>query len=206
MDMTEVFWKRGLLRAAVVTIVAMAVGFAFFRSLIFIPTMKASQFMISGVTAGIAYAGWRGTSLRQGIVPLFLWYLVLMFLVEDFNSWLPVLDGAYIVGIAGAVWLYLYAVRASLVRGWMQRVAAAAVLVALANGLIVVVLAAVSVPSLLLQGQFLHDTVFWNMQIGTLIGLGVGWGFECAEYLTARFLPEGVEAAGSATSDDQDDE
>jgi hypothetical protein len=178
---------QAIVRTAVVAGTGIAVGFLIFHQEIFIPTMVSFQFTISSITAGLSYAALRGKTPRNGLAALLIWYLVLMFLIEEFNSWLPILNLAYLLGIAGAIFVYEYVIRKLLVRGKAQRIAAAAVFTAIANGLIVVTLGLVTTNAIYHPARIL-EVGYHNVQIGTLIGLAIGIGMEIAEYLLEKLF------------------
>lgn len=188
MDMDQAAKVRFVTRALIVAGTVICVGLAIFQSGVFTPTMRAFQFSFSGMTAGLFYAAMKEGNLRLGFAALFVWYLVLTFLIEhgEFNSWLLVLNLAYIVGIAGAMYFYGRLVQASLLRGIAQPIAAMGVLTALANGLIVVVLASFSLRQVLDHPMVVVEQSFRNLQIGTLLGLAIGIGIEIAEFVLRR--------------------
>jgi hypothetical protein len=189
MDTTQGAWKRAIARAIVVSVLAIAVGLLFYRLSVFVATMRAFQFTISGISIGLAYAALKGDALRNGLAALFVWYALLTGLMEDFNSWLLILNLAYIGGMAGATYLHQRVVQSRVVRGALPRVALAGAFMSIANGLIVVFLVLVSWRT----AVFTHpatwlDVAYVNLQIGALIGLATGLGMELAEYVDATFL------------------
>jgi predicted RNA-binding Zn-ribbon protein involved in translation (DUF1610 family) len=195
-------------RALIVAGTAIAVGLAIFQGGVFTPTMRAFQFTFSGITAGLFYAAIKEGNLRLGFVALFVWYLVSTFLVEhgEYNSWLLVLNLAYIVGIAGATYLHGRLVRASLVRGIAQPIAAMGVLFALANGFIVFILASFSLRSALDHPMVVLEQSFRNLQLGTLLGLAIGIGIEIGEYVLRRQARQVMAESGSESAVDSPDE
>jgi signal transduction histidine kinase len=174
--------RNSLLRTIVVICATTALGLLIFQLSVVNMRMMASQFLTSGVSAGISYAAVKSRRWRDGLAALLVWYLVMVFLVTEYNSWLLVLWFAYVAGIAAAVSLYDYFVRKDIVRGMVQRVAAAGVIVAVANALIVLFLGFFSVRAVIASPGSFASAVFRNLQFGTLIGIGFGLGAEIAEY------------------------
>lgn len=204
MDINQAAKVRFVSRALIVAGTAIALGLAIFQGGVFTPTMRAFQFAFSGITAGLFYAAIKEGNFRLGFVALFVWFLILTFIIEggEDNSWLLALNCTYIVGIAGALYLHRRLVEASLVRGIAQPIAAMGVLIALANGLIVILLASFSLRQVLDHPMVVLEQSFRNLQIGTLLGLAIGIGIEIAEYVLRR-QAERVKAdpgeAGSGT-------
>jgi len=158
-----------------------------FRFSIFEPTQKASQFVLSGVAAGIAYAFLRSSTLRNMLAAQLVWYIVIRLRVGEVSLWLLVLDAPYIAGIAAAVLVWLRLSNRSLVRTPVQRIVAAGVLVAVANAVVVVVLGLFAVGATASHPSAWLEAILFNLQIGTLIGIAVGAGAELAEWLVAKF-------------------
>jgi len=212
MEMNEAEKVRFATRALIVAGTAIAVGLAIFQGGVFTPTMRAFQFTYSGITAGLFYAAIKEGKLRLGFAALVVWYLVLTFLIEhgESNSWLLVLNLSYFVGIAGATYLHGRLVRASLVRGFAQPVAAMGVLTALANGLIVVVLASSSLRVMLDHPMVVVEQSFRNLQLGTVLGLAIGIGIEIAEYLlrrqAERVMADSTEAEAGTSGEVSDEQ
>ncbi|HMK38328.1 MAG TPA: hypothetical protein VK569_03240, partial [Bacteroidota bacterium] len=98
--------RNTLLRTVIPACATVGFGVIFFQMSVFNMRMMASQFLMSGVTAGIAYAALRTPRWRDGFAGLFVWYIVMTFFITQYNWWLLVLFFAYIAGIAAAVYLY----------------------------------------------------------------------------------------------------
>jgi hypothetical protein len=181
-------WKHVISRAMIVLGAGIVLGFVLYQFLVFIPTMKAFQFTMSSITIGIMYAALKGQSIRNGFAALFVWYVILTGLIEEFNSWLLILNLAYIGGMAGATFVHQRVVKTRLIHGAIQRVAVAGVIMAIANGLIVICLATFSWKVAISHAARIVETVYYNLQLGALIGLATGLGMELAEHLNGRFL------------------
>jgi len=180
-------WRDALSRAVVVSGLGILLGFVLYRLSVFTPTMKAFQFTMSSVTIGVAYAALKGHRMRQGFAALFVWYAILTGLIEEFNSWLLILNLAYIGGMAGATAIHQRAVNRRLVHGAIQRIVLAGVVISVANGLIVVFLALFSFTVAVTHAATIMDTIYYNLQLGALIGLATASGMELAEYLKGKF-------------------
>jgi len=163
-----------------------ASGFLYFRENILNLRLVASQFLTSGVTAGIAYSALHLPRQRDGLVALLIWFVVLTFLVEQPGVHVGIVNLVFIAGIAAAVYVYVSFIRKGIVKGWLQRVASAGVVTALANALITVVLGLTSRMVVFASTGFFASTVFRNLQYGTLVGIGIGVGAELAELLIGR--------------------
>jgi hypothetical protein len=188
MDQSQIRVKQTITRLVAVAASGLILGYLLYRSSIFIPTMKASQFTSSSVTIAIAYTAWKAHALRNGFAALFVWYIVLTTMIVQFNSWLLILASFYIAGMAGAVLLHQSAVVPRLGSYPVLRVLLSGALTSIANGLIVSVLFLFSFRLILAHLDTAYDTVYYNLKVGALIGLGVGIGMEIAEHLIARFL------------------
>lgn len=188
MDTTQRGRNRAISRAVVVSGFCIAAGLILYRFAVFDPSMRAFQFTMSGVSIGLAYAAWKGHVIRNGLAALFVWYAVLTGLIEEFNSWLLILNFAYIGGMAGATFVHQRVVETRSVRGGIQRVALAGALMAIANGLIVVFLSLFSFNAVVAHAATWMEVTYHNLQLGALIGLSTGSGMELAEYLNANFL------------------
>ncbi|HEX7573612.1 MAG TPA: hypothetical protein VF514_11000 [Bacteroidota bacterium] len=181
--------KHTILRMVVVACATVGAGLVFFRLNVFDMGMIASQFLTSGITAAITYAALRTPRWRDGFVALLVWYIVLTFLIVQFRAYLLILDFAYVAGIAAAVYLYYYLIRKEMVRGVLQRVAAAGVIMALANAVIILFLGMFNAHAVYASPGSYASAVFRNLQFGTLIGIGFGLGVELAEYIIRRMAP-----------------
>jgi hypothetical protein len=186
-------WKTLIVRGAIPALVTIVTGYAIFRSQIFVSTMKASQFVLSGMTSGLAFGFFKSTTVRNAMAALFVWYLLAMLLIENFNSWNLILNGTYIIAVAAAVYVQILFARRSLVRTPVQRIAAAGVLVALANGVVILLFGLATPARTFSHPGFWLDAILFNLQIGTLIGLAAGFGGELAEWLVEKYLVESDE-------------
>ena len=181
--------KQTIIRMAVVACTTVGFGLVFFRLKVFDMGMMASQFLISGITGAITYASLKTPRRRDGFVALLVWYIILTFLVVQYRAYLLILNFAYVAGIAASVFLYYYSVRKELVRGVLQRVAAAGVILALANAVIIVFLGLFNAHAVISSPGSYASAVFKNLQFGTLIGIGFGLGVEIAEEIIRRMAP-----------------
>ena len=175
-----------VIRMLAVVVSTGASGVLCFRDNVLNLRMIASQFLTSGVTAGIAYAALGLPRRRDGFVALLIWYVVWTFFVERPGWHIGVMNLVYVVGIAAAVYVYVLFIRKGIVKGALQRVAAAGVVTALANAVITVILGLTSRVAVFASVGFFASTVFRNLQYGTLVGIGIGVGAELAELLIRR--------------------
>jgi hypothetical protein len=182
--------QHTIIRMVVVACAIVGFGLVFFRLKVFDVGMIASQFLTGGITAAIAYSAFKTPRWRDGFVALLVWYIVLTFLVEQYRAYLLILNFAYVAGIAAAVFLYCYFVRKEVVRGLLQRVAAAGVILAIANALIILFLGMFNLHTVSASPGSYASAALRNLQIGTLIGIGFGLGVELAEYIIRRMTPE----------------
>jgi hypothetical protein len=194
--------KHALMRAVVVSGLGIGLGFVFYQFSVFTPTMKAFQFTMSSVTIGVAYAALKGHSTRNGLAALFVWYVVLTAgVIRDFNSWLLVLNLAYIGGMAAATYVHQRVLNTRFSTGRIQRIVLAGVTTALANGLIVLFLALFFLQAAIAHAAAIMETVYYNLQLGSLIGLATGSGMEVAEYLQGTFFdhPKDIDRTEAGT-------
>ena len=181
--------RHTIVRMLVVACATVGFGLVFFRLNVFDMGKIASQFLTSGITAAITYAALMTPRWRDGFVALLVWYIVLTFLVVQFRVYLLILNFAYVAGIAAAVYLYCYFVLKEMVRGLLQRVAAAGVIMAIANAVIILFLGMFNLHAVYASPGSYASVLFRNLQFGTLIGIGFGLGVELAEYIIRRMAP-----------------
>jgi len=179
-------WKHAITRAVVVSSLGILLGFALYQLSAFTPTLKTFQFTLSSVTIGIAYAASKAHNTRNGVAALFVWYVILTGLVREFNFWLLILNLAYIGGMTGATLVHQHFAKRGLVKGAIGRIVLAGVIVAVANGLIVWFLSLFYLKTTISHAAAIMETVFFNLQLGALIGVATGLGMEVAEYLIAK--------------------
>jgi hypothetical protein len=188
-ESTQDVAKHTILRMVVVACAILGFGLVFFRLKVFDVGMIASQFLAGGITAAIAYSALKTSRWRDGFVALLVWYIVLTFLVVQYHAYLLILNFAYVAGIAAAVYLYYYFVRKEVVRGLLQRVAAAGVILAIANAFIILFLGMFNLHAVYASPGSYASTILRNLQLGTLVGIGFGLGVEIAEYIIRRMTP-----------------
>ena len=192
--------RNTVLRMVLVLCVTAGFGLLFFQLEVLNMKMMASQFLTSGVTAGVSYAAWKSSRWRDGLAALVVWYFVETFLITEYNWWLLVLSFAYIAGIGAGMLLFVTFVRKEIVHGMMQRIAAAGVIIAIANAIIIVFLGFWSWTAVKASPGYFASMVFRNLQFGTLIGVGIGLGAECAEYIILRLSGSVPGASGLAVA------
>jgi predicted RNA-binding Zn-ribbon protein involved in translation (DUF1610 family) len=190
MEPTELFSKQPILRGVIVAVAGLAIGFAFYQWEIFSPHMRAFQFTVVSITAGIFYAAMKQPAIRNGLAALLVWYVLLTFLIERFDPWHLVLNFVYIAVIAVVVYLDVYAAGRLPLGGRLQRIAAMLTLTAVGNALIILIIGLILLQEALSNPQVLVDSSFFSLKLGGLVGLGLGIGMEIAEYVIARISSE----------------
>jgi hypothetical protein len=178
--------KQFILRVTIIAGASIVAGLLRHGSFIFISTFMAFQFTHNGITAGLSYALFKRTSLLNSFLVLFCWYLVLTILEDINNHWMFVLNLTYIAGIASVIYLYLFLIDKSILRGAIRRVVALTLAVGIVNTLHVVVLVFMSLGwSWIHSPQFVSQVLSncsFNFQTGILIGFAVGIGIEAADH------------------------
>ncbi len=174
------------IRALLVAASTVVVGLVLFHERVFIPTSREFQFLVCGVTGGLFYGALRANSLRNGLAALFVWYIVLSLLIGHPSLWNFTLDLVYIVAVAAAVYLCYRLDRSSVLRTSLQRIAAMAVFMGVANGLAIIVLSLIHFQTLLAHPLTVLEYALLNLELGTIIGLGLGAGMEGAEWILRR--------------------
>ena len=175
--------KQAMIRFLSVSGLIIAIAFLIYRDGVFTPTMWPFQFLISGISIGIAFTTFRDKNYREGLALLLLWYLVITGLVSQGNSWIFILEGAYTVIIAAAVYLYIYIVRKSFIKNEISRIFVSTLILGIFNSLIILVLSLYSLQSLFNHFPSIIDAMFLNLKIGAMLGLFMGGGIVLADYL-----------------------
>jgi hypothetical protein len=181
-------WKHLLLRAAVISGAGILVGYIFYGGLVFDPTMKASQFFISSITAGLAYAFLKSSKPRNLWAALLIYFIVFAGLRVEVSWWNTILNLVYISLITAAIFVYNYIVRKPFSKYVILRIIFASAITSIANGLIIVVLGAFNVQVIVNQFSHWFEAVEFNVMIGAMIGLAIGVGIELAEYFNSALV------------------
>lgn len=176
-----------LVRLALIPACVITVGYLLYSGNVFIPTMRPFQFVMSGITAGLAYAFFITRAYRTGIAALLVWYVIATGLLVDFNWWLPILDLGYIAGIGGTVRIYVEFRKHPVLPGPVLRTILAGTFFSLANGCIILFLSLFSPQIVLKDVERWASIVVGNMELGAVIGLAAGIGFELSDGLIDRF-------------------
>lgn len=173
--------KDAVVRVLVVAGIAIAFGYLVFGSAVFNVRMTWFEFVENGVTVGIAYMTFKSNRVRIGFLVLFFWYLFLIaFLFVPHNNWNPIMEASYVVGLTASVYVYFLLDRKHIIKGPIQRIICASLLIGFAHGVIVLFL------QLITLRVFVHtlETLSWgfmNLKNGTVIGLLCGIGMELTE-------------------------
>ena len=181
-------WKHILLRAVTISGVVVFVGYILYGGNVFTPTMKASQFMASGITAGLSYAFWKSEKPWNMYAALFCWYIAATFLLIDFNRWLLILNLSYIGCIASAVVLNNFVAGKPFAKNFIVRIFFAGAIIAIANGVIIVILGMFSYFTIINRLSIRQEALLFNVKIGSVIGLAAGAGIELAEYFNGALV------------------
>jgi hypothetical protein len=187
---------RALVRFFVVSAFGILFGLLLYQTSIFVPTMSTFQFAVNSITVGIAYAAIKGDKIRDGLAALFVWYVILTGLIEEFNAWLLVLNLGYIGGLAIATFLHQRIVKTRSGQGPLQRIVLAGAFIAILNGAVVVFLALFSYRAVIYQTEAWLDVIYHNLQLGALIGISTGCGMEVTEYLVSHSFTPGPGTPG----------
>ena len=190
MESIQIYSKQIIVRILIVAGTGIAVGFVLFRSAIFIPTMTTIQFTISSITVGLFYSMIKSSTLRNGLATLLIWYFVNSVFFDPHNRWMWILNLAYISGIAGACYLSMFTIKKGYVNGMVMRIAAFTVFIAIVNGLIVVILSLYSWRRAIAHLDKLFQSTLSNLELGAMIGLGLGIGIEIAEYIINKYFAD----------------
>ncbi|HUI92336.1 MAG TPA: hypothetical protein VLX68_08825 [Chitinivibrionales bacterium] len=120
----------------------LAMAFLVYQRNIFIPTRWPFQFVVSGITIGLAYTAFKKRRVLTGLLALLLWYIVVTCVICNglHNSWLFILNGAYIGLIAVAVYVYLRIIQRPFASDKVIQIIISSVLMGIMNGFVVFVL------------------------------------------------------------------
>ncbi len=193
MEIEDTHLNRAIVRTVVIGVTGIGVGFALYRLSAFTPTMRAFQFVMSSVTIALAYAGGKDQNVRNGLAALFVWYVVLTGVIEEFVPWMLILNALYISGMAAATFVSQSVLKSRFTTKAVLRIAVGGAIISLANGLIIVLLGLSFYKSMVAHFGTTFDLLVGNLQLGALIGLATGTGMELAEYFIRRYLERPVD-------------
>jgi hypothetical protein len=141
---------------------------------------------MASVTVGLFYAMLKGSTLRNALAVLLIWYIISLTFSSRHNYWILILNLTYIAGLSLAVYLYMLVIRKSLVGNAIGRIASFVIITAVINTLIILVLALFSLPRAIDNPYSILDAGYFNLKMGTLIGLALGIGIEVADYIVDK--------------------
>jgi len=178
---------NALLRFVIVSGLVIAAGYVLYRNAVFIRTMWPYQFFLTGITVGIAYMAYKSTSRHNGFLILLIWFFlvlgnILLIGREALQSWHIFLRSIYVLSMICAIYLYVHSLGKSLMRTVIKRMMAATIIIAVMNGMIVIILGIVSSGR---PAEMLH-AIYHNIAIGGQIGILTGFGIEIAEYVIGK--------------------
>jgi hypothetical protein len=200
MESIQMYSKQIIVRILIVAGTGMVIGFLLFRAAIFIPTMTTFQFTISSVTVGLFYSILKSSTLRNGLVALLIWYFVNSAFFDPHNRWMLVLNLVYIGGIAGACYLSMFTIKKGYVHSMVMRIATLTVFIAIVNGLIVFFLSLFSWHRAIAHQDKLFQIALSNLELGAMIGLGLGIGIEIAEYVINKYFTDEANSDETVTN------
>jgi hypothetical protein len=175
--------KQPVMRCFTISGLIIAIAFLIYRAEVFTPTMWPFQFLVSGVTIGIAFTTFRDKNYRAGLALLLLWYLIITVPTSQGNTWIFILEGVYTVIIAAAVYLYIYIARKSFITNEISKIFLSTLIIGIFNSLIIVVLSLYSLRSFFSHFPNIVDAMFLNLKVGAMLGLFMGVGIVLADYL-----------------------
>ncbi|MGD0591406.1 MAG: hypothetical protein ABSA44_11515 [Bacteroidota bacterium] len=172
---------QDIVRCISVSGVIIGLAYLIYGSSVFIPTRWPFQYLISGITIGIAFATFRDKNYREGIALLALWYIILFGSVTGRHSWMFILEGTYIIIISIAVFFCITIVRKPFINNEFLRVCTSTVILGIANSFIVVLLNLFSLTHIYPHLSQIFDAMFLNLKIGAMLGLFMGVGVELSD-------------------------
>ena len=191
---------NALLRFIIVTGLIIAAGYVVYRNAVFIRTMWPYQFFLTGITVGVAYMAFKSTSRNNGFLILLIWFFLVLSNIlligrEALHSWHIILRSIYVISMTCAIYLYVRSLGKSLMSTVIKRIMAATIIIAVINGVIVIILGILSSgrPSEMLQA------IYHNIAIGGQIGILTGIGIEIAEYVIGVLT--GTQLKGTKSSE-----
>jgi hypothetical protein len=188
MDKSGHLLRHVVIRTFIIAGVGIAFGYLVFRFAVFVPTMPPYQFTIASITVGLCYSMLKGSTLRNTLSVLLVWYFVGTTFSDTrhYWIWIMILQFAYVAGLSFAVYLYMFFIRKRYVRSMAIRIASFLVITAITNALIVQALALLSFPRVIAHPFQYLQASFYNLELGTMIGLALGIGIELGDYAIRR--------------------
>jgi hypothetical protein len=180
--------KESAVRFIIISGLIIAAGYYLYQNSVFIPTHWPFQFLVSGITVGIAYAAFSKNHFSTGAAILFVWYIILTSWISDHNTWVLILEGTYITIFSASVYLYIKIIQKYEIENILIRIIISAVLFGIINSLIVVILSLFSPQILLTNFQRVLSPMMLNFGIGTGIGLFFGIGVKLSDSFVKSVL------------------
>jgi hypothetical protein len=178
MDKNTQLIIQGITRFLSVSILIIGFAYLIYGRTIFVLTDWPSQFFTSGLTIAVAYATFSEGKRKEGIGVLVIYFIVSSGSILPHQLWTYVLSAIYIGGMAFGVSLYLRFTRRKPFDNPLMRIVAAAAVVAILNGAIILVLALTSPRWYFSHLGALLSAVHLNLKVGTMMGLMFGVGAE----------------------------
>jgi hypothetical protein len=184
---------KAIVRFVMITGFVIAVGFIVYKYAVFIPTMPQFQFFINGITLGLAYTTFKSNISRYGYGILFLWYFILSGFITTYILWMFMLNAISIIAMTAAIYSYFLLIKKQFVNILFTRIISSAVLIGIANGLIVLFLGIISFHTVVSQPMIFLGSIYYNLKIGTVMGIVTGTSIEFVEYFLIKiFIREQV--------------
>ncbi len=187
--------KKAIVRTLVIAGLVFVPGLIVFGTSVFNPLLTRFEFVANGVTIAIGYAAFKARRARDGFAALLVWYVVLTLIIfSPIYAWSFIMEASYVVGLTASVYFYLWVIRKRFANNRVQRIIAAALILGLAHGVIVIFLEAVSL-RMLAHPVKTFTWSYMNLRNGTVIGSLSAVGMELSDYLV-NLLFAHAEVAG----------
>lgn len=175
--------KGAAVRTLVIASLVIVAGLIVFGTSVFNPLLTSFEFVANGVTIAIGYAAFKAHRARDGFAALLVWYVLLTLIIcSPIYTWNFIMEASYVVGLTGSVYLYLWVINKKFANNRVQRIIAAALILGLAHGLIVIFLEAVSL-RVLVHPVKTFAWSYMNLRNGTVIGILSAVGMELSDHL-----------------------
>ncbi|MGA2623290.1 MAG: hypothetical protein ABSF91_05490 [Bacteroidota bacterium] len=179
--------KQAIVRTVVIASLVIVPGLIVFGTSVFNPLLTHFEFVANGITIAIGYAAFKAHRARDGFAALLVWYVLLTLMIfSPIYAWSFIMEASYVIGLTGSVYFYLWVNKRRYANNRVQRMIAAALILGLAHGLIVIFLEAVSL-RVLVHPVKTFTWSYMNLRNGTVIGILSAVGMELSDYLVNSF-------------------
>jgi len=177
------YLRQAIARCISISGIIITLAFLIFARSVFIPTRWPFQFLVSGITIGLTYTSFREKYYREGLGLLVLWYTILLGFIGELHGWIFILEGAYIILISVAVYLFIKIIQKPTMNNKFLRVCSSTVILGVVNSFIIVVLNLFSISMILSRLPEIFNAMLLNLKIGAMLGLFMGIGIELSDTL-----------------------